>query len=134
MNKYTEQQIEEKLKTLSSIEPSNDSLRRMDQNIRSIISGVTKKPTATRSFLYYALASAAMLIIGISLLYDSAPPRTPPTIVRQAPTEPTLTLAKLNTVFNHGGQKALDEYFEKVESNRHPRAETLTLQEILKEL
>ena len=133
MNKYTEQQIEEQLKQLSSIEPSGDSVRRMNQNIRNIISGVEKK-RAAHGFLYYALTSAAMLIIGISLLYNSMPIKTPPSIVQYIPTEATLTLAKLNNVFNHGGQKALDEYFEKVEANRQPRADSLTLQEIMKEL
>ena len=134
MSKYTEKQIEEELKMLGSIEPSETSVRRMNQNVRDIISGVDKKPTTTRSFLYYALASAAMLIIGISLLYDTTPFETPLSIVQYTPAEPALTLAKLNNVFNHGGQKALDEYFEKVEANRQPRADSLTLQEIIKEL
>ncbi len=133
MNKYTEQQIEEKLNQLASIEPSGDSLRRMNQNVSNIISDVAEKPTKTHGFLYYAIASAAVLLIGISLLYHTEIIQ-PPKIVQQIPTEPTLTLAHLNAVFNNGGQTALDEYFEKAQIHRQPRADSVTLEDILKEL
>ena len=134
MNKYTEQQIEEKLKQLASIEPSEDSFRQTNQRVRNIISDIDKKPTAPPRFFYYAVASAAILLIGIAFLYNSGTVEEPQKIVRQRPTEPTLTLARLNVVFNNGGQKALELYLEKAEANRQPRAETITLQEIMKEL
>ena len=134
MNKYTEQQIEEQLKMLSSIEPSDDSIRRMNQRVRSVIVDIDGKSAKPHGFLHYAIASAAMLIIGISLLYNSTPFETPSSIVWQIPTEPTPTLAKLNAVFQNGGQQALNDYLEKIESNRQPRAESLTLQDIMKEL
>ena len=133
MNKYTEQQIKEKLKTLASIEPSAESVGHMDRNIRRIISDAGRR-SSIRSFFYYAAASAAMLLMGISLLYDFNPVQIPPTTGLYAQDEPRLTLAKLNTVFQSGGHKALDDYFEMVESHRQPRAETITLQQIMKEL
>ncbi|MHC4386076.1 MAG: hypothetical protein ACYSU8_05900 [Planctomycetota bacterium] len=133
MNKYTQQQIEEKLKILASIEPSAESAHQMNQSVRRIISGAGRKPT-TRSFFYYAAASAAMLLIGMSFLYDFNPAATPPTTSLYSQSGPRLTLAKLNAVFQSGGDKALDDYFEMVESNRQPRTETITLQEIMKEL
>ena len=37
-------------------------------------------------------------------------------------------------VFENGGQKALDEYFDKAQTQRQPRADNVTLQEMLKEL
>ncbi len=134
MNKYTEQQIEEQLKQIASIKPGDESLRQMNQSIRSIISSASRKPTTAHSFFYYAAASAAMLLIGMSVLYDFNPAVIPPKPDFYTQTEPKLTLAKLNAVFQAGGQQALDDYFEMVESHRQPRAETITLQEIMKEL
>lgn len=133
MNKYTEHQIEEKLKTLASTAPSAESVQRMNQNVRHVISDVDRKPKM-HSFFYYALTSAAMLLIGIGILYDNNPtvPSQIAGIYRD--TEPKLTRAKLNAVFQSGGHKALDDYFEMVEQSRQPRAETITLQDILKEL
>ena len=133
MNKYTEQQIKEKLKTLASIEPSAGSVGHMDQNICRIISDADRK-SSIRSFFYYAAASAAVLLIGIGLLYDFNPVQIPLTTGLYAQDEPRLTLAKLNAVFQSGGHKALDDYFEMVEQHRQPRAETVTLQDIMKEL
>lgn len=134
MNNYTEQQIEEKLKQLASIQPGENSRRRMNQNIRSIISETGKKSRASYRFLYYVAASAAVLLIGIGLLYDTRPVEKPSKIVRQMLTEPAPTLVKLNAAFQNGGQQALNEYLEIIESNRQPRAETITLQEIMKDL
>ena len=134
MNNYTENNIKEQLKQLASIEPGEDSLRQMNQSVRSIISGAGKKPATVHSFFYYAAASAAVLLIGMSVLYDFNPAVTPPRPGFYAQTEPRLTLAKLNAVFQFGGQQALDDYFEMVEQNRQPRAETITLQQIMKEL
>lgn len=133
MNNYTEQQIEEKLKALAAIEPSEGSVHQMNQSIRSVISVAGRKP-ATRSFFYYAAASAAILLIGMSVLYDFNPAVTPTSPGFYTQTESRLTLAKLNAVFQFGGQQALDDYFETVEQNRQPRAETITLQQIMKEL
>ena len=133
MNKYTKEHIEEKLRTLASIEPTEESVRQMNQSVRRIIIGSSSKPT-TRSFFYYAAASAAMLLIGISILYNSNPIVTPPTISSYAQTNSRPTLAKLNAVIDAGGQQGLDDYFEMVDSNRQPRAETITLQQIMKEL
>ena len=133
MNEYTEKQIEEKLKTLASIEPSKESVRQMNQSVRRTLSGAGKKPT-THGFFYYAAASAAMLLIGTSILYDFNPAIAPSKTGLYIQSEPRLTLAKLNAVFQSGGDKALDDYFEMVEQNRHPRAETITLQQIMKEL
>lgn len=134
MNKVTEQLIEEKLKKLASIEPSTTSRQRMKDHVRQAITGLDTRQPNTRGFSYYAIASAAMLLIGIGLLYDHNP--TPPSPIANIypDTDSKLTLAKLNNVFNQGGQKALDEYFEKIESHRQPRAETITLQELLAEL
>jgi hypothetical protein len=134
MNKYTEQQIEDQLKQLASIQPGEESLRRMNRNIRSIISGAGEKSRASYRFLYYVAASAAVLLIGIGLLYDTRPVEKPSKIVGQMLTEPTPTLVKLNAVFQSGGQQALNEYLEIIESSRQPRAETITLQEIMKDL
>jgi len=133
MNNYTEQQIEEQLKQIASIEPSENSARQMNQSVRRIIANSGKKP-ATRSFFYYAVISAAVLLIGMSVLYNSSPSVIPSMAGLYTQTKPQLTLAKLNTVFESGGHQALDDYFEMVEQNRQPRAETITLQQIMKEL
>ena len=133
MNKYTEQQIEEKLKTLASIEPSSESVHRMNQSVRNIISDTGRKQKM-HGFLYYAIASAAMLLIGISVLYDSTPTVPSHIASSYSDTKPKLTRAKLTAVLQSGGYKALDDYFEMVEQRRQPRAETVTLSEIMKEL
>ena len=133
MNKYTEQQIEEKFKMLASIEPSEKSARQVNQSVRRIISGADRKPTI-HGFFYYAAASAAVLLLSMSILYDFNPAISPPTPSFYMQTLPSPTLAKLNAVFDEGGQKALDDYFEIMEQNRQPRAETITLDEIMKEL
>lgn len=134
MSNFTERQINEKLKELASIEPSEDSVRRMNQQVRGIISGMDKKPAASYGFFYYAAASAAILLIAIGLFYKTTPVEPQQETAWQMPTEPTLTLAKLNAVFTHGGQKEVDDYFEKAEALRQPRADVITLQEIMKEL
>ncbi len=113
MNKYTEQHIKKELERLASIEPSQDSLQRMNSDIRRIIDGDGKKTETLHRLFYYALASAAVLMIGIGLLFKTDPTETG--IVRQMPAEPTLTLANLNTVFHIGGQQALNDYFDKIE-------------------
>ena len=51
MNKYTEQQIEEKLNQLAAIEPSGDSLRQMNQHVRRIIADADKTPAMPHGFL-----------------------------------------------------------------------------------
>ena len=133
MNKYTEQQIKEKLKTLASIEPSAGSVGHMDRNIRRIISDAGRR-SSIRSIFYYAAASAAVLLMGISLLYDFDPVQSPPATGLYAHDEPGFTLAKLNAVFQSGGHEALDNYFEMAEQHRQPRAENITLNELMKEL
>lgn len=133
MNRYTEQQIEEKLKILTSIEPHRESIQRVNQHVRKVLLGTNKKPTM-RNFYYYAAASAAILLMGISVLYNSHPVATLPKNISYMQSEPQLTLAKLNAVFEAGGHKALDDYFEMVEQNRQPRVETITLQELMTEL
>jgi hypothetical protein len=133
MNKYTEQHIEDQLGQIASIEPTRNSVRRMNRSVRNIITGTCKTPKS-RSFLYYATASAAILLIGVSILYDFNPATKSPQPSIYSHSEPQLTLARLNAVFEAGGHKALDDHFEMVEQNRQPRAETITLQQIMKEL
>lgn len=134
-NKQSEPQIIEQLKHLASLNPDETSLQRTNQQVYAIIAGSKPKTVNQRGFYYYAAASAAILLIGIGLLYQSDSSMTmPPKIVRYESAEPMLTLAKLNTVFYHGGQAALNDYFEQAESKRDAQPETITLQELMKEL
>lgn len=132
MNNYTDRQIEEQLKQLQSIRPGAESLERMNTRIRNLIADADQT-SKSYSLWSYAVASAAVLLIGISLLYTTKPVETGPFGRYPASTESAFTLAKLNAVFNNGGQQALNDYFEE-EQQRQPRAESVTLQEMLKEL
>jgi hypothetical protein len=106
----------------------------MKKRVRRVIAE-SPSPTKQHGFIYYAVASAAVLLIGISILYDLNPAEiTPSGTNLYTQTESRVTLAKLNAVFDEGGNEALDDYFEMVEQNRQPRAETITLQQILTEL
>ena len=134
MDNYTENQIEEKLKNLASTEPDRDSFNRMEKRVRGVITR-THSPAKLHGFIYYAAASAAVLLIGIGLLYDLNPAEIPslnPDLYTQ--TEHRPTLAKLNAVFEEGGHEALDDYFEMAEQHRQPRADAITLQQIMTEL
>lgn len=133
MNKYTDRQIEEQLKQLQSIEPGAASLERMNRQVRRIIADAGQ-PSRPYGFWTYAAASAAVLLLGIGLLYHAKPIESGLPGFYPASTQAPFTLAKLNAVFNDGGQQALQDYFEKIESQRQPRAESVTLQEMLKEL
>lgn len=134
MNNYTNRQIEEQLKQLQSIRPGAESLERMNRQVRRIITDAGQTPATSYGLWYYAVASAAILLIGIGLLYHVEPIPDRLAGFGNALPEQPLTLAKLNAVFNSGGQQALNKYFETVESQRQPRAESVTLQEMLKEL
>ena len=134
MNKYTEQHIQDTLKTLSSIEPSRASRRRADDHVRRIISGIETNPSNLRGIFYYAVASAAVLLIGFGLFWQSESLIQPNPPVKFTFSKPVPTLANLNAVLNTGGQQALNEYLDKIEEHRQPRAETLTLQDIMAEL
>ena len=134
MSNYTEQQLEDKLKILASIEPSVVSRQRMNNRIRQVIAGSETHQPITRSFFYYAVTSAAMLLIGIGLLRQTGSIEKPYQIAHPTQTDTDPTLANLNAVFNDGGQKAMEQYLDTIEQHRQPRAETITLQEIMKEL
>ncbi len=134
MNNFTERQIEDKLKILASVEPDETSVRRTNRRIRRLITNADAKPQKIYGFLCYAAASAAVLLMAVGLLCRTAPVKKPPVVAWQMPATPAPTRAYLNAVFNHGGQKALDQYLEEIESNRHPRAENLTLQEVMNDL
>lgn len=133
MDNYTEQDIRKKLDRLASIEPDKASLQRMNRRVYKILDSAGEHSAPIRSFVYYALTSAAVFMIGVSFLHIN-PGRTRQNRDWAMPAKPTLTLAQLNAVFENGGQKALDEYLDKVEIKRQPRAESITLQEMLKEL
>ncbi len=131
MNHYTEQNIEEQLDELAAMKPSDESAKRINRNIRSMISNT--QPTNNRWLLYYMTSAAAVLIVALCLLQVPELPTIAKNSVRTK-IAPALTLAQLNAVFNKGGEKALDEHFDKVYAKRDAQPETITLQEILKEL
>lgn len=134
MNNYTEKKIEEQLEQLQSIEPGAESLRRMNRRIQNMVVEAEKKSTIVYGLSRYAVASAAVLLIGIGLLYTTNTIEQKPFVLQPTPAAPDLSLARLNIVFNKGGQQALNDYFEKIESQRQPRVKSVTLQEMLKEL
>lgn len=134
MNNYSEQEIKDCLDQLAAIEPDQNSVRRVDRQMHQYIIGMEPKTDSIRSLVYYALGSAAVLLIGIGLLYHPDSVITPDVPIQTASCEPMPTMAKLNAAFNEGGQKGLNEYLDKIEQHRQPRAESVTLQELMKEL
>ena len=133
-NNITEQQIREKLKQIAALEPPQSSVQWMSQNVRSMIENKKEKAPETPGILYYTLSAAAMLLVGIGFLYYSSVLITPDKHTVYTQSESIPTLAELHAIFESGGQKALEEHLEEKESNRQPRAETMTLDEIMKEL
>ncbi|MHC4526097.1 MAG: hypothetical protein ACYSUT_02955 [Planctomycetota bacterium] len=133
MNNYSERQIEDSLEQLASAEPKRDSVKRVEQQIHQYITGTTQKPISIRSLVYYAVASAAVLLISSGLLYHLEPVETV-RIAYQQETAPMLTRANLNAAFKQGDQQGLDTYLEKVESHRQPRAEKTTYHQLLNEI
>jgi len=133
MNNFTEQQINDKLKQLASIKPSEDSNCRINQNIRNLIVGMGRKPAVSYHWRYCISAAAAVLLIGIGLFNTHKDQKYVP-VDKHLSSESRLTLAKLNAVVRYGGQQGLNEYLDKIESNRQPRAEKITLQDLMKEL
>ena len=126
MNNYTEQQIEEKLKTLASLEPGAESVDRMNRQIR------TQLANPKRSYpLTYSILSAAAVLLICLMLFDSRP--IPGSIYPDTPKTAGMSLIELNTTFRNGGEKALDEHLN-VYAKRDAQPETITLQELMKEL
>lgn len=131
MTNYSEQQIEENLRHLAAMQPEQNSVDRVNRQLRTYL-GETD-PRSARSLIYYAASTAAVLLINIGLLYQFKPAKTPLTAYPPS-AAPSLTLANLNAAFETGGQQGLDAYFDKVESHRQPRAETITLQQLLNDI
>ena len=129
MNKYTEQQIKDKLDQLANIRPAEETIRQANQKIRAMLTNRKQ----SLPLLYSILSTAAMLLIGLSLFF----PTTPTTTLEYQPVnqdDAALTRIQLNQTFSAGGEKALDERLEKAWSKRDAQPETITLQHLLQEL
>ena len=126
MNNYTEQQIEDKLKTLASLEPSNESIDRMNQQIRARLSG------QRRSYpLVYSILSAAAVLLICLMLFDAQP--VPRDILSGTSKTVGISRIELNMTFRNGGEKALDKHLD-LYAKRDAQPEMVSLHELMKEL
>lgn len=126
MNNYTEQQIEEKLKTLATLEPGSESIDRMNHQIRTQLTG------RRRSFpLAYSILSAAAVFLVCLMLFDAQP--VPRDIFSGVSETVGISRIELNMTFRNGGEKALEKHLN-LYAKRDAQPEMVSLHELMKEL
>ena len=129
MEKMNEKKIEETLQALAKIRPSDESLDRMQQQVRSQIAERCQTDLQTFLQLHWRRVSAvaALILIAIGLLFalfQNRPSPPPVQIVSEDPpkTSPT-SLGSLNAAFDEGGMEAVEKLFKEFMELKKPKPE-----------
>ncbi len=129
MEKFSEQKIEQILQTLAEIRPGEESANRMQETVRKRIKDRCRpedQPFLQRhNRLLSALAAAALIAIGLLMLFQPDPPIRPPVRNQtQALSALGLTsLGALNKAFDEGGMEAVEKLFKEFMKLKKPQPE-----------
>ena len=137
MEKMNEEKIEQTLQTLAQIQPSTESLERMQEKVRNQITERCQTDPQPLSQINWRLVSAlaASILIAIGLLFTFVRNRpSPPPVHRvsqgYSKTSPTC-LGSLNIAFEKEGMEGIEKLFKEFMKLKKPKPEIKSIDDAM---